>query len=194
MPSYPGDPAPTLTPSSTLQKEGYADHLILSTMHVGTHIDAPMHMISGGKSLPDIPIEKFFGRGVLLDVRGRQFIDADAIKGIELQAGDIVLLLTGWSQRYRTADYFDNYPNITETLAQRFIHAKIGMIGLDAPSPDRPPFGVHKLLLAHEILIAENLTNLEALLGVQRFEIIALPVKFAADAGLARVAAICHIA
>jgi kynurenine formamidase len=48
---------------------------------------------------------------------------------------------------------------------------------------------VHKILLGANILIVENLTNLQALLAVSEFEVIALPPKFEADAGPVRAVA-----
>ena len=63
------------------------------------------------------------------------------------------------------------------------------MVGMDTSSPDDPPFTVHKLLLAHDILIIENLANLSALVGVPRFDVIALPMKIDAEAAPARVIA-----
>ena len=67
--------------------------------------------------------------------------------------------------------------------------AGVSAAGFDSPSPDTAPFATHKKLLGHGILIIENLVNLERLLGVGEFEVVALPVKFAADGGLARVVA-----
>ena len=116
MPTYPGDPTPELKQITTLEKEGYVDHLIHTTMHVGTHIDAPMHMIASGKKISDIPAEKFFGRGVLIDARGKKIIDEDTLQNISLHAGDIVLLCTGWNEHYRTPTYFENFPTLTKRL------------------------------------------------------------------------------
>ncbi len=63
------------------------------------------------------------------------------------------------------------------------------MVGFDSPSPDRTPFVIHKLLLGQEILILENLCNLEKLLGVTGFEVVALPAKFRSDSAPVRVVA-----
>ncbi len=60
---------------------------------------------------------------------------------------------------------------------------------MDILGPDQPPFLTHKTLLENEILIIENLTNLDQLVGVKNFEVIALPAKFNADAAPIRVVA-----
>ena len=64
------------------------------------------------------------------------------------------------------------------------------MLGIDFFSPDTYPFKIHKIFLKNHILIIENLTNLEHLLGIKNFTIVALPLKTETDSALARVVAI----
>ena len=63
------------------------------------------------------------------------------------------------------------------------------MVCLDSPSPDRHPFEIHKLLLENNVLLAENLTNVEALFSVQKFEMMAFPLNLQADSSPARIIA-----
>ena len=65
----------------------------------------------------------------------------------------------------------------------------LDLVGMDTPSPDAPPFPVHKIFLGSEILIIENLTNLESLVDLKNFTVAALPAKFHADAAPVRVVA-----
>ena len=189
MPVYPGDPLPELIQNAHIEKDGYNDYLIKTVMHVGTHIDAPLHMIAGGRKLSEIEIEKFIGNGVLIDARGKKSIEADLLNGITITRDNIVLVMTGSYKKFRDSEYYQSYPEISESFARRLIEFRVKIIGLDTPSPDRPPFAIHKLLLGKEILIIENLTNLEALLDVPKFEIFALPAKFEAEAAPVRVIA-----
>lgn len=62
-PVYPGDPAVKIAPAGNLERDGYCDHLISLGTHVGTHIDAPAHMVAGGKTLNQIPLDHFIGKG-----------------------------------------------------------------------------------------------------------------------------------
>lgn len=58
------------------------------------------------------------------------------------------------------------------------------------PGPDLDkPWVTHKILLENEILILENLTNLDQLINIKDFEVIALPTKLQADAAPLRVIA-----
>ncbi len=189
MPVYPGDSAPKLTQMTSFEKEGYVDHQLTTGVHVGTHIDAPLHMVENGKRLSDFPIERFMGRGVLVDARNHPIITAALVSDIPMMHGDIVLLWTGMSAQYHQPSYYDAYPVMDESCARLLVDRGVGMICLDAPSPDRTPFAIHKLLLSHDILIAENCTNFEALDGVRAFDIIALPLKLDTDAAPARIIA-----
>src|SRR3989344_3841045 len=175
MPLYPADPLPELVQIASLDKDGYTDHEIKTTLHAGTHLDAPLHMLAGGKRISDFPPDTFFGRGCLIDARGAALVGADFLDKSGAGKGDIVLILTGFAQKYRQPEYYEHYPEIDAGFARQALTLGVKMIGLDAPSPDRPPYQTHKLLLGEDILIMENLTNLEELLGISEFEIIALP-------------------
>jgi len=193
MPAYPGDPLPEICCIANISHDGFTDHQITSGMHIGTHMDGPLHMLEGGAYLTEIDIARFFGRGVLIDAKGRDLIDIDVLDGIRLAQGDIVLLNTGFHHQFWQPNYYTNYPEISAALAKALVAADISIIGLDTPSPDRPPYPIHKILLYNPVLIIENLSNLDTLahaLGpFGRFDIVALPAKFHTDAAPIRVVA-----
>lgn len=185
-PIYPGDPATKIEPAGVLAKDGYNDHYISLGTHVGTHIDAPLHMLEGGLSLDKVPVERFVGHGRLVDVTG---IDFEAVKQADIQEGDIVLFLTGMSDKYQDPSYFENYPAISEEVAKYLVEAKVKMVGVDTCSVDNQDgFPIHKILLAGKVLIIENLTNLNQLAG-KDFKIYALPLNLEIDGSPARVIA-----
>lgn len=189
MPVYPGDSKPELVQSAFIDRDGVVDHRLESGMHVGTHMDAPAHMVKDGKYLSEYPSEKFFGRGILIDARDKTFADADLLSGANIQAGDIVLICFGWSKKFGDDEYYKKHPELTKAFANKLVELGVSIVGMDTPSPDKAPYQVHKILLPHDILIIENLANLEALRGKQSFEIIALPAKFQTDAAPCRVVA-----
>ena len=106
-----------------------------------------------------------------------------------LQPGDIVLVFTGFGSKFHNPNYFEEYPEFSQEFARLLVEANVSMVGMDTPSPDRFPYMVHKLLLSENILIIENLTNLDKLLGVKRFTVYAFPLKLNSDASPARVIA-----
>lgn len=189
MPVWPGDVEPQLTEISSVAKDGVCCHMVRSSLHVGTHIDAPMHMIADGKPLSEIPIDRFMGRGFLIDAREKTKIDTDLLEKSLIEKGDILLIHTGFDRKFGQPEYYETFPPITENFAHQVVERGVKMVGLDCPSPDYPPFLTHKILLGKEVLIIENMTGLENLIGVKNFEVIALPVRFESDGSPARVVA-----
>jgi arylformamidase len=185
-PVYPGDPATKINPAGVLANDGYCDHYISMGTHVGTHIDAPMHMLEGGKSLDQIVIDQFIGRGRVVKVDGTNF---EVVKTADIQEGDIVLFRTGMSDKYHEAVYFENYPAMSEEVAKYLVEAKVKMVGVDTCSVDNQDgFPIHKILLAGDVLIIENITNLNQLMG-KDFKVYALPLNLQIDGSPARVIA-----
>lgn len=185
-PVYPGDPATSIRPAGVLSKDGYYDHYVSIGTHVGTHMDAPAHMLEGGKSLDQVSIERFAGRGVY--IRAGKDIALNSFEETDIQEGDIVLVHTGMSDEYHSASYFEMYPVLSEEIAEYLIEKKVSAVGFDTCSPDKAPFPIHKLLLQNDILIIENLTNLVALEG-KEFKVYAFPIKLALDGAPVRVVA-----
>ena len=191
MPVYPGDPKSTLEQTAFIDKDTYNDHKISTLMHVGTHMDAPLHIVENGKKIDEIDLERFLGKGIVINVTGKEKIDASVLKDILIDEGSIVLLYTGFGQKYGTEAYFHGYPEVTEDFANKMVEFKVKILGMDMLGPDLDlPWPVHKILLSNEILIIENLTNLDKLIGIKNFKIIALPAKLNSDAAFVRVIAI----
>lgn len=186
-PVYPGDPKVKISPAGQLSKDGFVDHIISMGTHAGTHIDAPMHMIENGKSLNQLDMSKFIGRGVYVDCSNG--IELDGLLKANIKPGDIVLLNTGMSDHFFESVYYDNYLVMSEEVANYLIEREIKMVGLDTGSADNVEgFPIHKLLLGNDILIIENLTNLAELAG-KDFTVYALPIKLGLDGAPARVIA-----
>ena len=187
MPTHSYDEPMSLKKIRELSAHHYTDYQLTTGMHVGTHIDGPAHMLDVTTSIANIPLDRFVGRGYLVDARGHAVIDAPLLDTMPAQHDLIVLVLTGSDKQWGSAGYFQNHPVITEAFAQQLIDRKVKMLGIDMFSPDAYPFAVHKLLLANDILIAENLTNLDQLVGAKDFTVAALPLKIQADSAPARV-------
>jgi kynurenine formamidase len=183
-PVYPGDPSVRIEVTSTFEEAGFFNTRLTLGAHNGTHIDAEGHMIPGGRMLDEYPLDRFHGRGVLLDLR-------DGSSGLDLReaaADSIVLLWTGLSDARHEPDYYSRVPDLTTDLVERLIAAGVKMVGVDAGSIDAEPFEVHKALLSGGVLIAENLVGLSRLASAS-FTVWALPLNVSVEASPARVVA-----
>jgi kynurenine formamidase len=172
-----------------LEHDGYNNFHISSGMHMGTHIDSPMHMNDSAAFMGEYDVARFCGRACLLDVRGERIIGQRAGYDAMVQDGDIVLLLTGWADHYGSADYYEGHPVLDMSMASFLVDKKIRLLGMDMPSPDRHPHEIHRFLFSRDTCLLENLRGLEALEGKKNVEIFAFPLKIKADASMVRAVA-----
>ncbi|MCR3922616.1 MAG: cyclase family protein [Firmicutes bacterium] len=183
MPVYPGTEAPSITTAFTLAENGFVEKKISLYSHTGTHLDAPYHLITGGKMLHAYPPEWFWGPALVLDVShtSQGMINKKDLLMYQpqLQKVDFCLLFTGWSQYWGQSAYFSRYPTLTSAAATWLTSFTLKGIGVDAISVDdidSLSTSIHKVFLQKEMVIIENLTNLAALIG-QPFDFSCFPLK-----------------
>lgn len=188
MPVFPGDPDATLTEISRVSSSGCADHLLHTGMHVGTHIDAPAHMLMGGGTIDAFPLALTHTRGCIVDARGASALSVEVFQRAPIEPGMTVVVVTGWSERFRSEHYFDfkAMPLLDEAAARYLAERRIACLALDTPTPDTDPFPAHKILLKAGIYIIENVRTPERLLDVGAFECVIVPMAFHADAAPVR--------
>lgn len=173
--------------------------------HTASHVDSPLHVVPGYKTIGEISLEKVIGEAVVLDLthKGnpneeitRQ--DLEKFEG-EIKEGDIVILRTDWGKKaFGTPDYYINSPYISPDAAQWLVEQKPRTLCFDffeeynARLKDFKPddFVVHKIMLGKEIIVIEGLTNLDQL-SKKRVQFFAAPLKIMdAEAAPVRIFAI----
>ena len=195
------------------QGMGWAvDTLKLST-HSGTHVDSPWHYFptSEGKksrTIDEMPLEWFYGDGVVLDMRhkpGGSGISIDdlkeALKKIDykLKPGDIVLIQTGTDKYWGQAEYFDAGCGMTRESTLWLIEQGIRVMGTDAWGWDRPfwaikeefqktkdrsiIWGAHFAGIEKQYCHIEKLANLDRLPRPFGFKVACFPVKLTGASG-----------
>lgn len=186
IPVFPGDPTAEVKRFLSLEKDGVNVSTLFLSTHFSTHLDAPFHFIPEGKKISEFGAEKFVGNGVVIDFRNQSVArhDIDAVGH-----NDIVLLHTGHTNRMHQRNFFEHYPCLDIGTAALLVDREVKMVGIDSFTIDAEPYAVHKLLLAHDILIIENLVNLNKLIN-KRFTIFALPLKMETDGSPCRVIAV----
>ena len=93
MPVDPADPPPKIKSVASVEQDGYTLHTITIGTHLGTHMDAPIHMIAGAKTLDQFPVDTFVGRGRLITLKDKTYSLAD-VQAADIRPGDIVLFCT----------------------------------------------------------------------------------------------------
>ena len=197
-----------------------SDAIALGT-HVGTHIDALCHFSCGGKLYggePVAPQQSYGGglkkysidtippiyrRGVLLDlavdgplpadfeIRAKHLEDAAARQNIEVRAGDVVLLRTGWAVYFGDPAKFISEvhgPGPAIDGARWLSSHAVFAAGSDTvafekvPDPSMP---VHVHLLVESGIHIIECLNLEELAAARQYEFtfIAAPLKIVGATG-----------
>lgn len=149
--------------------------------NTGTYVDSPFHRYADGKDLSQLDLRSLVNLDTLVvravDRRPRA-ITAEDFKGLEVR-GKAVLVHTGWDAHWRTDQYFDGHPFLTDDAAQLLVEGGAVLVGIDSLNIDdtgdksRP---VHSTLLANDILIVEHLCGLGQLPD-RDFRLFAAPVK-----------------
>lgn len=184
-PVFPGAPQPIRATFQTAKEDGYLSFLWAFSEHTATHTDAPVHMVEGGETIDKMPLGHYVGNGLVLDLSNKpkhHQISKDDIRSALVAAGRedlngkgwILLLRTGFTAQSRTPDWLE-YPDLTKEACDFIIERGFEAVGLDSPSPDRPPFVAHKTLLPKEVVIFENLANLERVMA-KKFLFVGVPL------------------
>jgi len=143
VPTLPGYEDVRLHRASTHAKNGVMATRIRMVMHSGTHVNAPVHLIQRGAAVGDIPLERFFGSGVVVPIPKRQWelvTAADlAAAAPAIETDDIVVIVTGWHTRYSDSiDYFGNAPGLSNDAAAWLVAKGAKLVAVDTPQVDHP--------------------------------------------------------
>ncbi|MBC3762324.1 cyclase family protein [Quadrisphaera oryzae] len=182
MPVFPGDPVVALAPALDLAADGCAVTALHLGSHSGTHVDAPSHVVPGGATLGQLDLALFTGPALVVDATGREpgatvGWEAFAPHAGALAAGVVVLVRTGWDQRWGSAAY-EQHPHLAPSVAERLLDTGVRTVGVDTLSPD--PVGqlaFHRVWLGAGGVIAENLTRLADLAAVREPHVHLFPLR-----------------
>ncbi len=138
-PVFPGDDPVGVRTVATHADRGYAARRLDLGTHSGTHVDAPAHLLAGGATLDQLPLDLWIGPGVLLD---RADLAAGPLPRVER------LLIRGCPD------------GITPDEARRIAASGVRIVGVDGPSIDpvaSRELPAHRILLGAGIPVLENL-------------------------------------
>ncbi len=191
MQTYPGDPRFRAKLMKSLEKgDAFSLSKIMMSNHTGTHVDAPSHIIAGGPTITDLPLEVMNGRARVIHIGHREKIDVPELKQIVLMDDFRILFKTRNSLLWSNHKHFSKkYIYLTSDAARFLIDNGIKLIGFDYHSVEQ--FGengypVHKILLENRVVLIEGLNLAEVDPGEYDLSCLPLPLK-GMDAAPARV-------
>lgn len=180
LPVWPGD-----TPFSHARRWSQGDDSPVTvshfetTVHAGSHADAPLHYSPTGASAAEAPLADYVGPCRVVDARGQ---------GAAISAAFVARCVSAPPPRilFRTYDRFpiDMWTRDFTCISAAAIHILAAMdvrlIGLDSPSldpQDSKTMDAHLAVLAADMRVLEGLVLDDVPPG--DYELIALPLKLA---------------
>ncbi|SEO66242.1 Kynurenine formamidase [Aquisalimonas asiatica] len=163
--------------------------------HVGTHVDAFLHVNPDGAAIDEMPLEMFMGSAVCLDMRhipdlgdidAAEMEKAEKAAGVKVD-GHIVLLCTGLHERhYPNQDVCWKNPGLTVDATHWLAERGSKLHGVEGPSTDKPTdnlFAQHRACRDLGVSHYEWLINLDQLVGQGEFDFFGVPIKFKGGSG-----------
>ncbi|MDR5684433.1 MAG: cyclase family protein [Armatimonadota bacterium] len=148
-PGWVGYPSPKISYIQRHHTHGIVSQYVEMPLHVGTHLDAEMHILSGGADIASVALDRLIGEGVIVDI-SEDMDDWTVIRPehitrrAEVRKGDILIYHTGWSRYYNGCPhedevrYFCRHPGGGRELAEWIAEMEFRWTGFDCASADHP--------------------------------------------------------
>ena len=153
MKVYPGDSPVVIKKTFSYKKEGYIISKLSLGNHTGTHIDAPSHMVEGGQTLSEFPIEYFYGKALKYSKKLPKVLNPN--------------------NKYQIV-IFENI-KMNKKIVDQIISSKFKLVGFGDKCYWQIPF--IKMLLEQDILLVGMLVNLNKLPKTFYFSAFPLPLQ-----------------
>ena len=153
--------------------------------HTGTHMDAPIHFITGGKGIDEMPPRIALGRARVIEIKDKESIKPEELSSKKIQKGERILFRTFNSMRVWKSDTFvEDFVYISKEAARYLANIGIELVGVDYLSVGgykRDSVETHQALLGAGIWIIEglNLSQIEP----GNYELVCLPIKIVGGDG-----------
>lgn len=146
-PVYPGSEPFCMTPVTEIDgTEEFNITMLQGDSHLGTHMDAPRHALTGGISIDQTDLSLYYGPCHVVTVPAHTMLTAAHLQQLSSDCTRLLLKTGGSSYLTEQAAHF---------LTQQEL-CLLGTDGLSAAPPDNEG-PIHRILLQHGIALLENL-------------------------------------
>jgi kynurenine formamidase len=186
IPKWPGDPPVEFTSVAEIQDDGYYLRRFSLGEHSATHINAPNSFYVNGVSVDKYLASSLILPAVVINICKQAAVDSDYVLTVsdiqtwetqfgQIPAGNLVILYTGWQEKWSNQKAFFNqdiqgkmhFPGFSQEATEFLItHRQIAGVGIDTHGVDSGQdsnFTINRLLLKRSLIVIENLTNLDKL-------------------------------
>jgi arylformamidase len=179
---------PVVTPYSTekvqaaLGDDIFQISTVTMTLHHGTHVDAPSHLVAYPKTIDQYALEDFILPALVVSIKDKKAVRREELECLDIKQGDAVLFETANSTSGKASSgilYDKGIIYISVEAAEFCAQKKVKMVGIDYMGPENLEGDrggpVHHALLGKDILVLEgiNLQNVPP----GRYTLFCLPLK-----------------
>src|SRR5678815_450920 len=156
---------------------------IHTSVHAGTHVDAPFHFVPDGVTIESLPLETFIGPARVCAVQPGTHITAADVAKAGLQGETRVLFKTRNSDLLKKGEYDPSFAPFSVDGAKALVDLGVKLVGLDylsaAGAAEQVP--VHRAFLDRGVILLEGVDLSAVPSG--RYELFCPPVKLAGSDG-----------
>jgi arylformamidase len=177
MPRWPGDTPAEFKLVATIP-QGAAVNVgrLTTSVHTGSHADAPFHYNDAGAKMDEVPVETYVGPARVVDLRGHATVTTALLAAHDFSKTPRVLFKSdSWPD---PAVFPPDWPLMAADVPAWLAARGVKLVGLDVPSVDHltsKDLPIHHACDAAGVVILENLDLRAVAPGV--YELIALPLK-----------------
>ncbi|MQF82683.1 cyclase family protein [SAR202 cluster bacterium AD-802-E10_MRT_200m] len=186
IPTYKGDPGFKRRLVQTIDNGDVTDVSLLTfSAHIGTHVDAPSHLIQGGIPVDELNLETLIGPAYIVEFPGLGPIEEEFLASANIPEGQTRLIFkTRNSYLWDDPKFADQFVGLTPRAADWLVRKKFSLIGIDylsVDAPAEPNLPVHRTLLSNGLIVVEGL-NL-SMVKEGPYHLICLPMKIGGSEG-----------
>ncbi len=187
IPVWPGDPPVVLERVKSIENGDEANvSRIASGVHVGTHIDAPIHFVEGGATVDAIPLKSLLGRAYVVDLRKADVLDAATLESARIPPRTRRLLFKTRNSELWTSgesSFQRDFVAVDASGAEWLVKKGVKLVGVDylSVAPFNDGVATHRILLEAGVVVVEGLNLARVSKG--RYTLYCLPVTLLGSVG-----------
>lgn len=168
LPTWPGEDGAHLeTVKAIARGDNFNARKLSIGIHTGTHVDAPEHVLRGGRTVEQLPLDLLVGPCAVVDVAGDPDVSAAALEALfpaGRPAPERLLLRTrnstGPSPVWLHSTFQTGYAGIAHDAARWLVERRVRLVGVDYLSVE--PFRAQEPL-THRTLLGAGIVAIEGL-------------------------------
>ena len=178
---WPGDVPVTVARRMEIEQGAeYNISMLTVSTHSGTHMDAPLHFITGGEGIDALPLDVTIGPARVIEIADPEIVRAGELEKHDIRPGERILLKTvNSARRWPDLPFREGYVYISQGVASHLVERGVRCVGVDYISVGdtrmETSIPTHRTLLAGGVWIIECLYLADVPAG--ECELICLPLR-----------------